>query len=267
MEISRRGFLGTAAIIAAVMLADPAFAWDVEHDEIAQLTCEYLPREVKDFFRFEDFGTILANCHFPDWLEWEPRFHSYDELVQGIGPEYAGLLKAEGFKESGWLHHDRGREVTMKLLARAFREGKRHEAAFLIGCLSHSVSDKSSFNHTKIFFAAAHGKEKPARMPERKVEPGAKNLYGFRSDGIVMHKVRARLAAYVPKCGAETVADFDAAVAKFVADGARQGEVSQRLEETVAFGERKNAEEALAEVVAMQVQALEDIILTCWRRK
>ena len=34
------------------------FAWDVEHDEIARLTGEALPAEIRAFFSFEDFGVF-----------------------------------------------------------------------------------------------------------------------------------------------------------------------------------------------------------------
>ena len=57
----------------AVALVIPAFAWDVEHDEVAQLTGEFLPVEIKAHFDFDDFNVLMSYCHFPDKTEWEPR--------------------------------------------------------------------------------------------------------------------------------------------------------------------------------------------------
>ena len=45
-------------------------AWDVEHDELAQLVGETLPEEIKSFYTFDDFGTLISYCHFPDMTEW-----------------------------------------------------------------------------------------------------------------------------------------------------------------------------------------------------
>ena len=57
-----------------------SFAWDVEHDELAQLVGETLPQEIKSFYAFDDFGTLMAYCHFPDMTEWEPqRFRTLDD--------------------------------------------------------------------------------------------------------------------------------------------------------------------------------------------
>lgn len=47
------------AILLLVTCAAPAlFAWDVEHDEIAQLTGEFLPKEIKSTFDFNDFAIL-----------------------------------------------------------------------------------------------------------------------------------------------------------------------------------------------------------------
>ena len=71
--------LGVACGMVALCLT--AGAWDVEHDEIAQLTGECLPSEIKAQFDFGDFGVLMANCHFPDGTEWEPRrFRDLDDL-------------------------------------------------------------------------------------------------------------------------------------------------------------------------------------------
>ena len=87
----RRGsLLYTKAILMAAIAAGvtvTAFGWDVEHDEVAQLTGESLPAEIKAQFDFDDFGVLMANCHFPDGTEWEPRrFRDLDDL-EAIGPE------------------------------------------------------------------------------------------------------------------------------------------------------------------------------------
>ena len=48
--------LGVACGMVALCLT--AGAWDVEHDEIAQLTGECLPVEIKAQFDFDDFGAL-----------------------------------------------------------------------------------------------------------------------------------------------------------------------------------------------------------------
>ena len=61
------------AVCAAMTCAVTAvFAWDVEHDEIARLTGEALPAEIRTFFSFEDFGVLTGNCHFPDTMLQRP---------------------------------------------------------------------------------------------------------------------------------------------------------------------------------------------------
>ena len=69
-------------------------AWDVEHDEVAQLTGEFLPRDVKAAFDFSDFAILMANCHFPDMTEWpceggKRRFHTLEELASHVGETHA----------------------------------------------------------------------------------------------------------------------------------------------------------------------------------
>ena len=64
----------------------PVCAWDVEHDELATLVGEFLPPEIKSFFTFDDFATLLAYCHFPDMTEWEPRrFRTLDDIEEVVG--------------------------------------------------------------------------------------------------------------------------------------------------------------------------------------
>ena len=83
-ERLRRGRLlrKTLTMAMAASLASAALAWDVEHDEVAQLTGEFLPKEVKLTFDFDDFAILMANCHFPDMTEWpcengSRRFHTF----------------------------------------------------------------------------------------------------------------------------------------------------------------------------------------------
>ena len=71
-----------AVIAVVVAFVCEALAWDVEHDEVAQLTGEFLPKEVKATFHFDDFAILMANCHFPDQIEWpmedgKRRFHTF----------------------------------------------------------------------------------------------------------------------------------------------------------------------------------------------
>lgn len=77
-------------------------AWDVEHDEIAQLTGEFLPREKKAFFDFDDFAILLANCHAPDMIgrpmaNGTRRYATLDEVAVHVGAAEAAVLKGLGF--------------------------------------------------------------------------------------------------------------------------------------------------------------------------
>ena len=88
----RAAKLGIALAIASVASVLPA--WDVEHDEVAQLTGEFLPKEVKAAFDFDDFAILMANCHFPDMTEWpcedgKRRFHTLQELASHVGASNA----------------------------------------------------------------------------------------------------------------------------------------------------------------------------------
>ena len=75
-------------IALTAMLSCASFAWDVEHDELAQLVGETLPKEIKEFYTFDDFGTLMAYCHFPDMTDFEPRrFHALDDIEE-IKREY-----------------------------------------------------------------------------------------------------------------------------------------------------------------------------------
>ena len=69
------------------------FAWDVEHDEIARLTGEALPAEIRAFFSFEDFGVLTGNCHFPDMTESEPRrWRTVDDMARWVDAEDRAVL-------------------------------------------------------------------------------------------------------------------------------------------------------------------------------
>ena len=77
--------LKTMTMVLLACFAPAVLAWDVEHDEVAQLTGEFLPKEVKATFDFDDFAILMANCHFPDMTEWpcengSRRFHTLGEL-------------------------------------------------------------------------------------------------------------------------------------------------------------------------------------------
>ena len=73
-RMSLNGVLSVfVCVMCAVGGAGRACAWDVEHDEVAQLVGESLPAEIKASFDFDDFGVLMAFCHFPDMMEWEPR--------------------------------------------------------------------------------------------------------------------------------------------------------------------------------------------------
>jgi len=76
-------------IALTAMLSCVSFAWDVEHDELAQLVGETLPKEIKEFYTFDDFATLMAYCHFPDMTDFEPRrFHTLDDIEEIVGRRY-----------------------------------------------------------------------------------------------------------------------------------------------------------------------------------
>ena len=249
------------AVGLAAAIAVPGFAWDVEHDEVAQLTGEFLPGEIRRFFTFDDFGVLLANCHYPDGVEGENRYRTLEETAAIVGAADAKLLAEQGFKVSGWLHRERGRAVAMGLLAKAFAERNPHNAAFYLSVLTHSISDDSALNHPPLLQFVQYSRFDGVQYPNRKVEPGAKNLFGFRSDGAVVRRIRKLLAGYEPKVAGTS---FAAARDALVVDCVRQGAYAATREGLIAFGPRERAEEALAELVARQVRAILDAAWTCW---
>ena len=237
-------------------------AWDVEHDEIAELTGEFLPVEMKSFFTMDDFASLLAHCHYPDEIEWSHQYRTLEDFASHVGAEDAAVFEKYGFRNSGFLHRETARGLTMCLLARAFAKGEHARAAFYISELTHAVSDESALNHPPLLQYVQYAKYPNVEMPNRKVEPGAKNVFGFRSDGYVVHRVREKLRGYEPKV---PCADFMDCVVDFVADCVNQADYAARKEALIGFGDPAVAAEALADLVAMQVRTLENMIWTSWK--
>ncbi|MBP8801795.1 MAG: hypothetical protein KBI41_09695 [Kiritimatiellae bacterium] len=259
--------LTLTCVLAGALL--PVWGWDVEHDEVAMLVGETLPAEIQSFFTFSDFGVLIAFCHYPDMTEW-PRengkrgYHSLEEIKERVGVEDAAILAQQGYKNSGWLHRERARATMMGLLARAFAKGEHTRAAFYISVLSHSVSDESALNHPPLLQFVQYSRFPGVDYALQKVEPGSKNVFGFRSDGPVVRRVREKLRNYVPHV---PQGSFEAAVFGFVTDAVRQAGYAAEKEGKIAFSPRPEAEDALAELVAMQVRILVDMTATCWAHK
>ena len=252
------------AVCAAMTCAVTAvFAWDVEHDEIARLTGGALPAEIRAFFSFEDFGVLTGNCHFPDMTESEPRrWRTVDDMAQWVDAEDREILAKAGCR-GYWLHTEEGKAVVLTLLSRAFATGAHTKAAFYLSLLTHSVSDESALNHPTLGNYHRYTKFTGVQYPSRKIEPGAKNVFGFRSDGPVAEKARERLAKRRPFRG--TDASFDDALLRFAVEAVRQGAYSAEKEGAVFFAPLPEATEALADLVAMQVDAIIDMAETAWR--
>ena len=239
------------------------FAWDVEHDEIARLTGEALPAEIRAFFSFEDFGVLTGNCHFPDMTESEPRrWRTVDDMARWVDAEDRAILEKAGCR-GYWLHTEEGKAVVLTLLSRAFATGAHTKAAFYLSLLTHSVSDESALNHPTLGNYHRYTKFAGVQYPSRKIEPGAKNVFGFRSDGPVAEKARERLAKRRPFRGAD--ASFEDALLRFAVEAVRQGAYSAEKEGAVFFAPLPEATEALADLVAMQVDAILDMAETAWR--
>ena len=248
-------------VIVVAMSALSAFAWDVEHDEVAQLTGEALPEEIKAQFDFDDFNTLMSYCHFPDMTEWEPRrFRDLDDLGAIVGAEDRAIIAARGF-HGYWMHTEIGKATFMALMARAFGRGDHRRAAFYLSALTHPVGDESALNHPTILNFVQYCHYKDVSFGTKKVESGAKNVFGFRSDGLVMRKVRERLRGYRPSVAKGE--DFRAQQLSICVDAVNQSAYAAEKEVAIAFG-RPRAEDALADLVARQVKALVDIAWTCW---
>ena len=122
-------FKKTFAVCLSLAPVLAALAWDVEHDEVAQLTGEALPKEMREFFTFDDFAVLVGNCHAPDEIEWpmpdgRRRYRTAGEIEAVCGPAVMSVLKACGFEDSaGWLHSPRARAALLTAMARSFATG------------------------------------------------------------------------------------------------------------------------------------------------
>lgn len=251
-----------AAVAAGVTVT--AFGWDVEHDEVAQLTGESLPAEIKAQFDFDDFGVLMANCHFPDGTEWEPRrFRDLDDLEAIVGPEDRALVAARGFY-GYWMHTADGKATFMSLLARAFGRGDHRRAAFYLSALTHQIGDESALNHPTLLNFIQYCHYAGVSFGTKKVEDGAKNVFGFRSDGLVVRMARERLRGYRPL--AATGGDFREQQLSACVAAVNQAAYAAEKEVAIAFG-RPGAADALADLVAMQVKAILDVVWTCWTNR
>ncbi len=267
--MSKRVFLKSASIVSVcvacvVGAAMDACAWDVEHDEVAQLVGESLPAEIKTSFDFDDFGVLMAFCHFPDMTEWEPRrWRTVDDYAPHVGPDDRAILAAAGCG-GYWAHTEKGKATLMALLSRAFGRGDHRVAAFYLSVLTHPVGDESALNHPTILNFVHYCHYQGVAFGTRKVEAGAKNIFGFRSDGGIVRRVREKLKGYRPS--APTAGDFRAQQLDLCVRAVAQSSYAAEKESAIAFG-RPGAAEALADLVAMQVRAILDIAWTCWANR
>ena len=259
-----------AAFSLAACAAFALFAWDVEHDEVAQLTGEFLPKEIKAQFDFDDFAILMANCHFPDMTEWpcengQRRFRNFGELAAHVGEDNARAFASAGFTNSNWFHTPKGHAALMAMLARAFGIGDHARAAFCISVLTHAVSDEGALNHPPLLGFFRYSKLPGIDFTMRKVEDGAKNVFGFRSDGHVAHLVRARMKDYRPQVPAGSFED--AVLSLGVEVAVNHCAFTGEIEGTIAFAPQPEAERALVGLVCRQVCTLEDIVWTCWTHR
>ena len=247
-----------------------AWGWDVEHDEVAQLTGEFLPAEIRRTMDFDDFGILMANCHFPDMTEWpaedgKRRFHTVEELAAGMGADHARALVDAGYRNGNWFHTPKGRAALMSALARCFAAGEHAHAAFCILVLTHAISDESALNHPPLLGFFKYSRLPGVDFAMRKVEDGAKNVFGFRSDGHVVHLTRAKLRGSMP--AAPSGSFEDALLALGVKVAVEQAAFAAEIEGRIAFGGQAEAEESLADLVATQVRTIEDVVWTCWTHR
>ncbi len=250
--------------MCAVGAATDALAWDVEHDEVARLTAAFLPAEIKETFDFDDYGTILDYCHFPDMTEEAPRhFRTLAELEPYAGAADCAIMARYGF-HGYWMHTEMGKSTLMALLARAFGRGDHRTAAFYLSLLTHPVGDESALNHPTILNFVQYCHYQGVTFGTKKVEGGAKNIFGFRAEGGVGRRVREKLRGYRPS--APAVGDFRAQQLDLCVRAVSQSSYAAEKEVAVGFG-RPGAAEALADLVAMQVRAILDIAWTCWANR
>lgn len=254
-------------IVPVVLAAASACAWDVEHDEIAQLTGEFLPDEIRRTLTFDDFATLLSNCHYPDMSEWpmengRRRNHTLEELGEAVGAEDREIFRAQGYRaDASWMHRERARATCLALMAKAFGAGDSHNAAFYLSVLTHSVSDESALNHPPLLHFVKYTRFADVDYGVRKVEEGAKNVFGFRSDGYVVHRAREILKGWRPET---PTGDFAAVRDRLIARAVEEGHYAGVREGEIAFAPRPEAAEALAQLVAKQVRAILDYAWTAW---
>ena len=246
-------------ILGCVCLS--AWAWDVEHDEVAQLTGEFLPAEIRAQFDFDDFDVLMSYCHFPDMTEWEPRrFRNLDDIERIVGPEDRAIIASRGF-HAYWMHTEIGKATFMSLMARAFGRGDHRRAAFYLSVLTHPIGDESALNHPTILNFVQYCRYEGVSFGTKKVEDGAKNIFGFRSDGGVMRRVREKMKGYRPRAPG---GGFRAQQVALCALAVRQSAYAAEKEVDIAFGRGVDSADALADLVAMQVRAIVDVAWTCW---
>ncbi len=259
------GLMKLAACAACALLAGAtAFAWEVEHDEVARLTGEFLPAEIRATFDAADFAALVEYCHWPDMTEdASPRFRTLDDLRPHVGAADCETLAAQGFG-GYWMHTEKGKATMMALLARAFGRGDHHAAAFYLSLLSHPVGDESAPNHPSILNFVHYCNYQGVSFGLKKVEPNARNAFGFCRDGVVVRLVRERLKGYRP--AASAAGDFRAQQLDLCVRAVDQAAYAAEKEGAIAFG-RPGSAEALADLVAMQVRAILDIAWTCWTNR
>lgn len=254
-------------LLTVGLCALSAPAWDVEHDEVAQLTGEFLPREVQAWFSFADFGVLLASCHTPDLIEWPMeggvrRYRNAAEIAAMTSPAALAAFRSCGFADTAnWFHKPKGRAALMAVMARAFATGDGRTAAFCLSTLSHATSDTSALNHPPLLQFVQYSRFTGVDYAIRKVEEGAKNVFGFRSDGPVVRRVRELLTDFAPQAAA---GGFAEATLRLIADEPREAAYAAEQEGTIAFAPRDVAVEALARLVAMQVRLVITMAWTSW---
>ena len=249
-------------LLVLAFAGHPVCAWDVEHDELATLVGEFLPQEIKSFFTFDDFATLLAYCHFPDMTEWEPRrFHTLDDIEEVVGRRDREVIASRGFFPY-WMHTEDGKATFMTLMARAFARGESRNAAFYLSVLTHPVGDESALNHPPLLNFMQYCRFTGVDFGAKKVEHGAKNVFGLRSDGLVMKLAREKLRGYRPKL--PPVDGFAEQVFWHCLQVVPQSAYAAEKEADIAFAKCENPADALADLFVMQTKALVDIAWTCW---
>ena len=252
------------AACAALVLIPCAFAWDVEHDVVAQLATEGLPAEIRAKWTGDDALDIVRFCHYPDMDETvvPSRFHTLEELGAIVGAEDLAEMKSAGAKSAHFFHGNSGIVTLVHLLAKAFKANDTAKSAFYFGVLTHTLADRSSLNHTPLLhwmYCRYEGVNMRVESPER-------GRFGqpvtFTPQGPVTARVRARLAVRKPKLLAE---DFIEAAVRALEGQTELSSLSAQLEAKIAWGGEDEAKEALAQLVAAQVGAMDDVCWTAWK--